>query len=875
MEWLRRLAVAGLAVLVVAAPIAVTAGSSARGTDLVVSRVTARTTPVLDRAGQQWAPAASSLTGARISTALAAADIAGTDDDALYQINAYGMSAYTAQLAEPGQYRVRLLMVETYWRSPDKRVFSVLAEGQPAVADLDLFAEAGYATAHERSFDVEVTDGTLNLTFVTQIDHPVISAIEIRRMAATPAPTATTSISTPTSTPTPTPTPTPTTSTPTPTSTDTGTPTPTPTTPTTTTSTAPVPLGEFAVRSVAGTEPVQDSAGRTWTSRTGLIGATRFNTTYVGRDVAGTADDPLYQVTAFDFAGFSTPVPAQGRYTVTAHFMEPYFTDDGRRVFDVTAEGRPVIADIDIHKAVGAGSAHQRSAIVAVRDGSLDLGFVRKIDFPLLTAVEVTYLDEYVDGPPAEAGPGTTGIFAHRETARDGQVTDGAGHVWHPRSIGWGSWRRSTALSDKPIDGTDDDMLYQVNGFGIGWYRLTVPAAATYRVRLLMAESYWTAPGARVFDVVAEGQPVATDVDIVAATGGPGVAHEVAFDVPVADGELNLTFPAKVDFPLVSAIEVLSTSVVAIPAATPGPRAVTFAPDSFWTQDISAAPTAPDSAAAVAELVTQVADRSGGVAAFNAYDHNASFHVVPAGQTRITVNFHDCQTKGVTPWGLFDGPGHFLDVPVPDDAIAAAGTDATMTIYDPAADQLWEFWQMQRNDSTNDWEACWGGRLDAVSTRQGYFPMYFGASATGTVIAGGMITLEDVRRGEINHAISVAALDTAQNVYSWPGQRTDGSLPAGVLMEGQRLRLDPALDLSQYAMTPIGRMVAKAAQRYGFVVTDRSGVVALSTESGLLQASRTGVNPWDTLLAGQPYEALRNFPWASLQALPKDWGKPA
>lgn len=888
MEWARRLAVAGVTSAIAAAPVMITAGSAAAGTDQVITRVTARSSAVKDGAGQTWGAGASSFVAARTSTALSNKDVVGTTDDVLYRIAAFGMSSYSSQVPSSGTYRVRLLMAETYWTKRGERVFSVLAEGEPAATDVDLVAEAGYATAHERTFDVAVADGTLDLTFLRQVDNPVVSAIEVTRLADAPNPTAT---------PTPTPTssgassvdidtttstspPTSSTSSAPPTSSTPTTPSTSPTSSTTTTSeplttpTAP-PLSEFVVRTSAQPTAVQDVAGHTWSSRAGFIGATKFNSTYVGQDVAGTTDDPLYQVTAFDFGGFSTPVPAQGRYTVTVLMMEPYFQAKGQRVFDITAEGKTVIADIDIHKAVGIGTAYQRSVVVPVRDGQLDLGFVRKIDLPLVSAIKVTYLDQHVNGPPAETGPGTTGLFAHRETARDGAVTDEAGHVWQPRSVRWGSWKRSSALVGSPISGTEDDILYQVNGFGITRYRLSVPAEATYRVRLLMAESYWTTTGSRVFDVSAEGTPMATGIDIVKAAGGLGIAHDVSFEVPVSDGELNLDFVATVDLALVSAIEVVSTDVVDIPAQAPVRQAVTFGPGNFWTQDISAAPVAADSTPVVANLVEQVADRNGGIAALNAHHHNASFHVVPAGQPRITVNYWKCQNKEEIPWGLFDGPAHFVNVPVPDDAVAAAGTDASMTVYDPDADQLWEFWQMRRDSTTNEWEACWGGRLDAVSTRQGFFPMYFGASASGTVIAGGMVTIDEFRRGEINHAVAVGVPDAKAGMYSWPAQRTDGAASGDVVMEGQRLRLDPSLDLSQYPMTPVARMIATAAQKYGLIITDHSGVVAVGTEAGLLQASRTGKNPWDDLLAGAPHEAMKGFPWHKLQALPKDWGKPS
>ena len=151
-----------------------------------------------------------------------------------------------------------------------------------------------------------------------------------------------------------------------------------------------------------------------------------------------------------------------------------------------------------------------------------------------------------------------------------------------------------------------------------------------------------------------------------------------------------------------------------------------------------------------------------------------------------------------------------------------------------------------------------------------------GVSATNIALAGGMITLADVRRGKINHAMSVAIMDPAPYTQiSWPAQRSDGH-PAskGLIREGQRLRLDPTLDLSKYDLTPMGRMVAEAAQTYGFIVTDKSGAVAVPTESGFREKATTGKNPWDTLLTVPDYKVLENFPWDKPQFMPLDYGRP-
>ncbi len=303
-------------------------------------------------------------------------------------------------------------------------------------------------------------------------------------------------------------------------------------------------------------------------------------------------------------------------------------------------------------------------------------------------------------------------------------------------------------------------------------------------------------------------------------------------------------------------------------------RAVTLSPDSFYYQDISKAPLANNSAQVAGQLAKQVADRYQGTAAFNAYHFNTSFYAVPKETRRVNVTYWNCQNKSYVPSGLYDGAAHFKNVPIPANAVAAAGTDGELTIYDKATDQIWEFWKFRRNPQTNAPEACWGGRIDKVSANQGIFDNPYGVTAAGLLMAGGMISIEDVKRGEINHAMYLTVVEARRwETFSWPANRSDGQVDdPNVVMQGQRLRLDPKLDLSRYDLTPVGLMVAKAAQKYGFVVSDKAGAVAVVTESGTPTKQATGTDPWPQLLGGPSYSVLQNFPWDKLQVLPKDYG---
>jgi hypothetical protein len=307
------------------------------------------------------------------------------------------------------------------------------------------------------------------------------------------------------------------------------------------------------------------------------------------------------------------------------------------------------------------------------------------------------------------------------------------------------------------------------------------------------------------------------------------------------------------------------------------PAGYPFGATSVWRADVGAAPVAKNSRAVVRYLADTVEDVYGGIAAFNVRRYNNNLYVVPPGTPAVDVAFDDCQDKGYVPSGLTGPGGQFTAVPVPTGAVPAAGGDSTMSIYSPESDQLWEFWRIHQSPD-GQWSACWGGRIDSVSENPGFFPDGFGASASGLATTGGTVSLADVRSGEINHALALVVTHPA--IYkrvSWPAQRSDGWDPhPDAVPEGTRLRLDPSVDIDELRLTPVAEMVARAAQQYGFIVTDKGGAVAVTADGGAAEQATTGVDPWEAILGDVPtYEVMKNFPWEHLQALPQNYGRPS
>lgn len=211
------------------------------------------------------------------------------------------------------------------------------------------------------------------------------------------------------------------------------------------------------------------------------------------------------------------------------------------------------------------------------------------------------------------------------------------------------------------------------------------------------------------------------------------------------------------------------------------------------------------------------------------------------------------------------------------------------------------------------WEASWGGEINNVSTSDGIFPNDGGATATSLPLLGGVVRIDELEAGKIDHVMNLSLEDnfyatttgTAPNTtttfpanvtdpgnkaYSWPATRNDGGSSSTLAIpEGQRFILDPSLNLTTYSaqhpLTPVAMAIAVAAQKYGFVVDDSAGSVnsrlgdpTTYTVAGLANPYTTGpgvggVNNGNKGLFGGSGSVMANFPWNDLQALPFNYGE--
>jgi hypothetical protein len=312
-----------------------------------------------------------------------------------------------------------------------------------------------------------------------------------------------------------------------------------------------------------------------------------------------------------------------------------------------------------------------------------------------------------------------------------------------------------------------------------------------------------------------------------------------------------------------------TTTTTTLPPPTVGLRAVATNP---WYQQVPAdAPIDPVGYGYGQEIADEIVQYYQH-ASLNDHNYTPSVYVVGPDQPTVPIVMWNCQSKGPTAIAAFNAM--MAAVPVPSDAVIPADSDASIVVWQPSTDTVWETWKTQF--VSGEWQACWGGKLTNASQNIGTYPYPYGASASGITQLAGLITPDELAAGHIDHAIALGVVHTRKVVISWPANRTDGgsTLPFAI-PEGQRLRLDPTVDLSTYKLTPVGRMVAVALQKYGAFVRESSGSVTVYAQNANTWTAHGLPDPYKAIYGSTPHYALLDgIPWDKLQALPLNYGKP-
>lgn len=198
-------------------------------------------------------------------------------------------------------------------------------------------------------------------------------------------------------------------------------------------------------------------------------------------------------------------------------------------------------------------------------------------------------------------------------------------------------------------------------------------------------------------------------------------------------------------------------------------------------------------------------------------------------------------------------------IPIPDDAVAPAGTDGQLVLVDPVAGVEYGFWQFGK-DAGGNYTATNGYRYHTTAGYYGRFADGKAGRGAGLPYLGGLVRPCEIAQGKIEHALAFA-YNSPSSSFVYPASKSDGVGRTGVdLPEGSRLQLNPALgeaDFDAWGLSAEARVIARALQTYGMYVVDNSG-----SSKVYLEARHTA--GWDEKISRS---LLSNIPWSHFRVV--------
>ena len=402
-------------------------------------------------------------------------NISNTTTPLLYQTERYGSFTYELPVKN-GNYDIELHFAEIYLSGPGKRVFDVSIEGNTVLPGYDIVADAGAFSAVVKKFrNIYIDDGFITIEFSSVVNNAKVSAIAIEKSVLPDL---------------------------------------------------------YQVNS--GCMSSQTIDGVNWKADSYFSGGQRYTT---NKSISNTTNPKLYQTERYGNFSYDIPV-ANGDYDVDLHFAEIYWSEPGKRSFNVFIEGKKVLYDYDIVADVGAFTAVvKRFRNITVNDGSLNISFISVIDNAKVSSIRI---EKPVLPNRYRVNSGNTNnhIFLGEEWSADRYFTGG-----------------KTYQTTEKITLTSRQELYQTERYGNFSYEIPV-TNGHYDIKLHFAEIYWNEPGKRKFDVAIEGINVLSGYDIVNDVGSFWAVVKTFNNIGVSDGSLSIRFKSIIDNAKISGIEI-------------------------------------------------------------------------------------------------------------------------------------------------------------------------------------------------------------------------------------------------------------------------------------------------------------------------------
>lgn len=249
-----------------------------------------------------------------------------------------------------------------------------------------------------------------------------------------------------------------------------------------------------------------------------------------------------------------------------------------------------------------------------------------------------------------------------------------------------------------------------------------------------------------------------------------------------------------------------------------------FPPDNIWNTRIDHLPADPRSRQYVASIG---ADRSlrpdSGAGLHEGAPIGIPFIIVPMRQAKVRIHFQPFGEEAAIPDESDKEP-----FPVPANAPIEGGPnskdDRHVIVVQQGSCTVFELYKAVPY-TDGSWGAVSAARFD-LAGHELRPDGWTSADAAGLPVFPGLVRLEEVRAGEIRHALRFTAPRT-RRAYVWPARHFASSDPDPTLPPlGQRFRLRADFDISRFH--PTNQVILRALKVYGMILADNGSPWFLS-----------------------------------------------
>lgn len=309
----------------------------------------------------------------------------------------------------------------------------------------------------------------------------------------------------------------------------------------------PANLSGNILRAMVGNNsgPYIDRAGANWAADRFCTGGAKFETP--GHVVQGTEDPELFSTGRRGTMQCSYPVPP-GIYEMHLLFAETSGFQENTRTEQFSINGGPTLTFDVVDDAAGNDVATTKvfTDVSPAADGMIHVNFTTPESF--VNAVEI------LPGIPHRMLP-------VRIVVGNSSYHDSKGNDWTRDRYFFGG-RLSSFAGD--LSKVLDARLYEWHRFGHIHYIIPVATGAKYTVRLYFLERWFGirngglgGAGSRVFDVSCNGSMLLKNFDIYSEAGNGPLVKSFPHIEPTAQGKIELYFTPGVNYPSISAIEII------------------------------------------------------------------------------------------------------------------------------------------------------------------------------------------------------------------------------------------------------------------------------------------------------------------------------